>query len=166
MTFADGQEVPKLEKIKYLGGIIEQKGDAGPEVAARIAAANVACKALRPRWATNTLETSVRLRVLRSCVFSRLMYGLHTLYMGNTLQTKVDNFQMRCVRKALKLRSTYASKLIGEEATPHRELAHIAQSEAIICRSATPAVQAAGAHLEEGHGGSNEGSLIRQAGAA
>ena len=84
------------------------------------------CKALRPIWATKSLPRKLAARVLRSCVFSGLIYGLHTMYFSTSWEHKLDALQIRCLRRAMGIRSTYAAKLIGIEAVTNREVAEIA----------------------------------------
>ena len=47
------QQILELEQIKHLGGIPEQKGGAGSDVATIISATDMANKARTPLWATN-----------------------------------------------------------------------------------------------------------------
>ena len=128
VTFADGQEVPRVEVLKYLGTIMSDRGWAEVEVKERTRSALARCKALRPIWAASNLTRVQALRVLKSCVFSALLYGLHTLYLTEGLERRLDALQVRCLRRAMGIRSTYASKLIGEEPLTNQKVAQIAQA--------------------------------------
>ena len=121
--YSDGDPVPRANNVLYLGAILNDWGDPGAEINVRLNKATRLCNALRPIWATKSLERKVALTVLRSCVFSALLYGLHTLYCPKSLENKLDAFQIKCVRRALGIRTTYASKLLGEEPVTNYEVA-------------------------------------------
>ena len=84
------------------------------------------CKALRPILAAKALPKQLVARVLRSCVFSGLIYGLHTLYYSTGWEHKLDAMQIRCLGRALGTKSTYAVNLIGIHAVTNQDVAEIA----------------------------------------
>ena len=126
VRFADGMAVPKVEVLKYLGTLMSDVGSTEHELKSRTRKALARCRALRPIWAASNLTTRQSLRVLNSCVFSALLYGLQTLYLPEGLERGLDALQVRCIRRALGIRSTYASKIIGEPPTTNQEVAHMA----------------------------------------
>ena len=126
IQFADGQQVPRVKTVGYLGTVMDEGGDPGEELRIRLARALGKCKALKPIWATKSLPVKLTARVLRSCVFSGLIYGLHTMYFGRSWEHKLDALQIGCLRRALGIKSTYAAKLIGMEAVSNREVAEAA----------------------------------------
>ena len=81
------------------------------------------CAALRPIWGSRSLSRRVAARVLRSCVFSTLLYGLHTMYFTTGWEKRLDAMQIRCLRRALGIQTTYASKLLGTTAITNVEVA-------------------------------------------
>ena len=123
VKFADGAEVPRVTDALYLGTTMNDRGDPAPEIGMRISRGMGVCRALKPLWGTSTLGQKLALRVLRSCVFSALTYGLHTIFMTPVQERKLDAAQMRFVRWATRTRATYGAKLIGTEAVTNRQLA-------------------------------------------
>ena len=92
VRFADGTEVPRAKHVEYLGTILNDWGDPSAEINARLGKALQKSKALRPSWASRSLDKRLAVRVLRSCVFSTLLYGLHTLFCSKGLERKIDAF--------------------------------------------------------------------------
>ena len=78
---------------------------------------------LRPIWATKSLGRDLAIRVLRSSVLSALVYGLHTLYYSQGLEQMLTALQSKAARRALGIRSTYASTRIGEEPFTNTQVA-------------------------------------------
>jgi len=129
VRFATGEEVPKVENVKYLGALIDQHGRAGPEVKARIQRAYAAFAALRPVWSVRGFDRDLAVRVFNQCVVSGMLYGLHTLHLTPEWERRLDAAQIRCLRRILGIRSTYASTLIGEVPVPNQEVARLAQAK-------------------------------------
>ena len=121
--YEDRSQVPRVKKVEYLGVIMDERGDPTEEVNTRVRKALHRCQALRPIWATRSLPKQLTIRILRSCVFSGLLYGLHTTWLSQINAQRIDALQLKCLRRALGIRSTYASKVVGEEAVTNREVA-------------------------------------------
>ena len=107
VAYGDGSQVPRVAEAVYLGSIMSDRGYPAPEVGARINKAMIICKALKPLWASKALGKDLSIRVLRSCVFSALVYGLHTAYLAGGQNRRLDVAHIRCARWALGIRSTY-----------------------------------------------------------
>jgi len=123
VRYADNREVPRVESVVYLGAIIHESSDPGPELKARMAKGLSICKALRPLWASRGLPVKTVVLVLQQCVLASVLYGLHTLFYHRTSHRRINAFQVRCARRALRIRTTYASKKMEEEPTRNREVA-------------------------------------------
>ena len=82
---------------------------------------------MRPIWATKSLDKRLTARVLQSCVFSGLIYGLHTIYFSAEWEHKLNAMQLRCLRRALGIQATYAAKLTGAVAVTNTEVAEVAE---------------------------------------
>ena len=115
--------MPRAEKVGYLGAVVEQGGHGEPELRARLAYANRAMEAMRPIWSTRALGPELSVMVMNQCILSKLEYGLHTLCMTRTQERKVEAFQIKCLRKVLRIRTTYASKKMGETPVANQEVA-------------------------------------------
>ena len=51
-----------------------------------------------------------KLRVFNSIVISKLMYGLETIQLTQTELNKLDSFQMKCIRRILKVPPAYIDR--------------------------------------------------------
>ena len=127
ICFEDGTKIPRVKKVEYLGTVMDERGDPGEEIRVRLAKALGRCKALRPIWASGTLTKKLAAKVLRSCVFSAMIYGLHTLYFGQAWERRLDAMQIRCLRRALGIKTTYASKIAGLTAYTNQYVAEVAK---------------------------------------
>jgi len=109
------QKVPRVECSEYLGAVIHEASDPGPEVRARAAKAMAFCTALRPLLELGAVGKSLMVMLVEQCVFASLTYGLHTMVCSRAWETRVDSVQARCLRRALRIRTTHASRIIGED---------------------------------------------------
>jgi len=120
--FTSGEPVPRVVQTVYLGAIIHENSDPGPEIKSRIGRARAICTALRPLWGARALDRKDSMKVLTQCVFSALTYGLHTLYAHKAWEARIDAFQANCARRALRIKTTYAAKLTGDEPVTNKEV--------------------------------------------
>ena len=65
-------------------------------------------------------------------MFSTFVYGLPTIYYGETWARTLDAMHIRCIRRALGIRSTYAAKLMGEEPVTDRHIAQLTKVTPMI----------------------------------
>ena len=54
-------------------------------------------------WDKAHTSIELKLRVFNSIVISKLMYGLETIQLTQTELNKLDSFQMKCIRRNLKI---------------------------------------------------------------
>ena len=60
------------------------------------------------------------IKVLRSCVFSKLLYGLHTTHFGTGLQNRINAFQLSCSRKALRIKKKHVRGGVARDRKGHK----------------------------------------------
>ena len=58
-------------------------------------------------------DVACKLRMLDACVISKLIYSLHTMHYHATWENRVEAFYGRALRRTLRIRSTYASEVLG-----------------------------------------------------
>ena len=110
---ADGTTVEAVKNVKYLGVYIENGGGVGTELRARISAADTACRLLCKVWGSTVRDEQCKLRILDACVISKLIYSLHTMHYHATWENRVEAFYIKALRRTLRIKSTYASKVLG-----------------------------------------------------
>jgi len=120
--YQDGTPVTRVEKVEYLGAIIHENGDPGPEIKHRAAKARRICDDLRPLWGAPGLERKDAVKVINQCALSSFQYAAHTMYLHRAWEAKVDAVQASCLRKAMRIPTTYASKKMGAVPVTNEEV--------------------------------------------
>ena len=95
VVFSNGDPVPKVSSIVYLGGLIDRHGKPGPEVRRRIGEARAVFQKLKRVWRHAGLSKTKKLQIYRSCVVSKLLYNLSTLWLTETQMKQIDSFHYR-----------------------------------------------------------------------
>jgi len=97
----DGNQLENVEKFTYLGCIETYDLDVKKEVWARIAKATAALKAMDKVWKSKSIHLKIKLEVLRTCVFSSMLYGCETWTVTKEMESKILAFERKCYRKVL-----------------------------------------------------------------
>ena len=66
-------------------------------------------------WSHISLGKREQYRIYEAVVLSRLMYGLQVLWLGQAARRKLDGFHARCVRKIVKIRHAFYSRISNAE---------------------------------------------------
>jgi len=131
IAHADGQAVKRVEKAEYLGAIIHEDGDPGPEIKHRIARTKEICNALRPLWKAQGLAPRDAVRVVSQCAPSSLTYALPTMFYHKAWAGRIDATQVGCYRKALRIPTTHAAILMGQEPVKNVEVMEKAGAQSL-----------------------------------
>ena len=105
--FNDGTPVPKLTAVKYLGSILNNKGDSSKEVSRSISDSMVTLNKLHVFFYTSDNTITRKIQVFNAVIRLKLLYGLETLVMNTAVLSKIDSFQLKGLRKILQLPTTY-----------------------------------------------------------
>ena len=108
--FADGVKVQQKTEVKYLGCTLNYKSDVKKEVSARIAKCMVTLKKLDVFWRHSDCPERFKLMALDAVLRSQLLYGLESAELGTALLNKLDVFQLKGLRKILRLDTTYVNR--------------------------------------------------------
>ena len=65
---------------------------------------------LLPYWKATNANVKWQLIIFDAVIRSKLLYGLETVHLTEALLKKIDAFQMQCVRKILKIPTTFIDK--------------------------------------------------------
>jgi hypothetical protein len=84
-----------------LGCIKTYDLDVKKEVWARIARATAALKAMDKVWKSKSIHLKIKLEVLKTCVFSSMLYGCETWTVTKEMESKILAFERKCYRKVL-----------------------------------------------------------------
>ena len=68
------------------------------------------CLKIAPYWKASNANQKWQLIIFDAVIRSKLLYGLETVHLTNALLKKVDAFQLRCLRRILKLAPTFVDR--------------------------------------------------------
>ncbi|KAI8518875.1 hypothetical protein Bbelb_021320 [Branchiostoma belcheri] len=91
--------------FKYLGSIISKTGDLKPEINQRRAQASAVLQSLwKPLWRHRHITQQTKQRIYNSSVISVLLYGSETWALNSTLESRLDGFDSRALRRITGIR--------------------------------------------------------------
>eukprot|EP00959_Pyramimonas_sp_CCMP1952_P457049 9474222-Pyramimonas_sp.AAC.1 len=118
----DGEEIKCKDHAVYLGGLISTDGKPRAELTRRLGEAKGIFHNLSRVWSHANLSRTRKTRVLETCVFSKLLYGLESCTLLQADRDRVDGFQARCLRSVHKILPSFVSRVSNAEV---RELAKV-----------------------------------------
>ena len=107
--------IKKVQSLKYLGSALSADGRLHHELARRMGAALADFKTLAKIWNHSTLSRRRKLQIFDACVASKLAYGLHVCWLNKTERRRLDGFHCRGLRRILRIRPAYWSRVSNEE---------------------------------------------------
>lgn len=124
-TFA-GFEV--VNDFVYLGSLINSEGSPEKEIKRRIEMGRCAMVKLNKIWKDGSINKNVKVKLVKTLIFSIVLYGAETWTLNKTSRVKLNSFEMWCWRKLLRIpwtaKRTNAS--IAEELNLTQRLANMA----------------------------------------
>ena len=103
IKFPDGQKMERLEETTYLGHQITQQMDVKHEINHKMSQTLRTWFKLETFWKAVDCTTKWKLQVYDAVIRNKLLYGLETVHLTQSLQRKVNAFQLRGLRKILGL---------------------------------------------------------------
>ena len=110
MHFSDGSEVPNKREAKYLGCTLHIKADAKREINKRVKDCMVTLHKMHIFFYNSDNTIARKLQMFNAILRAKIMYGLETAVLTAAELNKLDVFQLRCLRKILKLPTTYINR--------------------------------------------------------
>ena len=89
-----GQQVKQVDKFKYLGYLLTSDGRCTPEVQKRVAVAKVTFKGMTPLMNNRNIGMDTKMRILKSYVWSVLLYGCECWTITIGIQKKLEAAEM------------------------------------------------------------------------
>ena len=117
VVFSNGDPVPQVFSVVYLGGLIDKNGRPGPEVRRRIGEARA-----KRVWRRAGLSKLKKLQIYRACIVSKLIYNLSTLWLTETQTRQVDSFHYRCLRSIANIPTTWGAMQMGVARTTNEQV--------------------------------------------
>ena len=117
VKFKDGTKVKVKREARYLGCMINDRGDATKELKKRMADCQITWKKLEEYWKHANGTKREKLIVYDAVIRCKLMYGLESVHLTPTLTTKLNVFQRKGLGQIPGLKTTYGQKQAGIQPT-------------------------------------------------
>ena len=108
--FADGTAVPKQHEVKYLGCNMNDKADPERDIVKRKKDCMITLNKLHIFFYNSDNTVTRKMLMFNAVIRAKLMYGLETVVMNPRVRTMLDTFQLKCLRKILKIPTTYIDR--------------------------------------------------------
>ena len=99
-----------MDEVKYLGCMINDKGDPRKEVRKRIAECMCIMKKLDCFWKHTNNPIKWKLITYNAIIKTKLMYGLESAQLNDSIKKYLDTFHLKCLRQILNLEHTYLDR--------------------------------------------------------
>ena len=107
------QEVENVEEFVYLGSLITWDNDCSKDIRTRIAKGKGMLENLKTIWKDRNISYATKLSILKTCVFSTMLYGCETWTYKKADKDRILAFEMYCYRRVLRIR--WMQKVKNEE---------------------------------------------------
>ena len=98
-----GTTIENVEKFEYLGSLLTWDNNCSDEIKRRIGKATGAMASLKHIWNSKKLRIDNKLKILKTCVFSVLLYASETWTLKETDKKNLLAFEMECYRQSLRI---------------------------------------------------------------
>ena len=133
--FSDGSEVPNKREAKYLGCTLHIKADAKREINKRVKDCMVTLQKMHIFFYNSDNTIARKLQMFNAILRAKIMYGLETAVLTAAELNKLDVFQLRCLRKILKLPTTYINRTYTNDYIRTQLNKHLHDNARSICTS-------------------------------
>ena len=110
IKFSNGKTIKKPGEAKYLGCMLNDKGDPNREINKRLAECYQTWKRLGEFWKHSDCSVCLKLGVYDAVIRAKLIYGLESAQINDSMKKKLDAFQLKGLRQVLKMQTTYMNR--------------------------------------------------------
>ena len=110
VKFTNGTDVNTLNEVKYLGCMINDKGNPRREIRKRVSECMCIMKKLDIFWKHTDNPKKWKIIVYNAIIRTKLMYGLESAQLNDSIKQYLDTFQVKGLRKILELEHTYINR--------------------------------------------------------
>lgn len=110
VTFADGEPIKNVDETIYLGTQITKKVDPKTEINRRISQTMPTLKKLDLFWKQARVPNKWKIQVFNAVCVTKLLYSLEALQPTEAAASKLDTFQLKGLRKILRMTTTYIDR--------------------------------------------------------
>ena len=115
VKFANGTRMSTIHEVKYLGCLLNDKADPEKDVKKRISDCMITMNRLHIFFRNSNNSVRQKLLVWDAVIRSKLMYGLESTMMNIGVLSKIDAFQLKGLRKILKVKTAYHDRDMSNE---------------------------------------------------
>ena len=108
-----GGEIENVTEFVYLGSLITWDNDCSKDIKRRQEKATGVFTAFSAIWNSKEISVNTKLNILRTCVFSVLLYACETWTLKVQDKKRLMAFEMKCYRRILHIR--WQQKITNEE---------------------------------------------------
>ncbi|CAF4868439.1 unnamed protein product [Rotaria socialis] len=98
-----GETIDNVEKFEYLGNLLTWDNNCSEEIKRRIGKATGAMASLKHIWNSKKLKIENKLKILKTCAFSVLLYASETWSLKEANRKKLLAFEIKCYRQILRI---------------------------------------------------------------
>ena len=110
-----GAQVAAKDSSVYLGGLLSSDGAARAEVSRRVGESWATFIKLQRVWKNANISKTRKVEIYESCIVTKLMYGLESVWLLQADRRRLDAFQARCLRRILGIPPSYVSRVPNTE---------------------------------------------------
>ena len=108
--FENGEPLPKKFETTYLGNELNRDVNIKHEILNKMQEVRKTWYKLLPYWKATNANVKWQLLIFDAVIRSKLLYGLETVHLTGAMLKKIDAFHMRCLRRILKIPSTFIDR--------------------------------------------------------
>merc|ERR1712086_301462 len=108
--FTNNKKVKQTKQAKYLGVLLTERAQPEIEIRERIKQSAITWKRLDLLWKIGKCSTKTKLQYWNAVINTKLTYALETMYLTKGQLRKLDTFQLKGLRKILKMHTTYIER--------------------------------------------------------
>lgn len=109
----EGTPIENVNEFTYLGSKITSDAKSKRDIQSRICQAKIAFNKKKRLFTSNNLNITLRKKLLKTFVWSVMLYGSETWTMGKPEHQKIEAFEMWCYRRMLKI--SWVEKVTNEQ---------------------------------------------------
>ena len=106
--------IKSVREAVYLGGLLTCDGRATREIARRIGEAGRLFDSLVAVWKHAAITRKRKIDIYESCMLSKLLYSLESLWILQRDRWRLDAFHCRCLRRILRIPPSFVSRVSNQ----------------------------------------------------
>ena len=115
VTQPNGSDIKSVREVVYLGGLITCDGKAGREIARLIGEGYSVFDKLEAVWKHAFISTTRKVQIYETCIVTKLLYSLESVWLLQNEQKKLDAFHHKCLRRCLQIPMSYVSRVTNAD---------------------------------------------------